>query len=101
MGENIKNLDEAVERVVSLARLNFSEDKLAEVIDNAKKVIQFVGELQTADVSEVAATSHPVPFDLMLRDDEAVQFESTEDIVSQYPESENGLVKVPKVIDGE
>ena len=101
MNDKEKDIGKAVERVVSLARLRFSDDKLSEVVENAKQVLRFVGELGSVDVTNVKPTSHAVPFDVMLREDAVVDFSSTEDIMSQAPERSGELIKVPKVIDSE
>lgn len=101
MKNNSKDIDAAVKRVVSLAHMNFGDEKRAEVVEKIETILNYVAQLNELNVENVEPTSHAVNFQALLREDVVVSSNTSDQIISQFPERYEKLVKVPKVIDGE
>ena len=89
---------EMVLRVAHLARLSFSEEELGKFSRQLSDIVGYVeklGELDTADVEPLGT-----PFELppSMREDEAVESMSTDDLLANAPGVKSGHFVVPKVI---
>lgn len=88
-----------VEKLAHLARLEISEDTIAEVSGSVSEVLKLVDQLKAADTEGVAPMAHPLDAEQVLRDDEVTESNQRECFQAIAPATENGLYLVPRVIE--
>ncbi len=89
---NIKD----VENLAELARIDLSEDEKQEILKDMGGILKYVEQIEEVEIGEVQT-------DYSLynawRGDEAVSREfSRELIIGQFPESQDGFLKVKKIL---
>ena len=90
---------EDVEHIAHLARLEVSDDEIAEYVAKLSGIIDFVaqlGELETADVEPMA---HPLDMIQRLREDLVTEQDQREALQNNATEVDDGYYIVPRVID--
>ena len=92
---------EEVERVVALARLTLSEAELDAMERDLANVLDYVATLEGVDTEGVPPTSHAIPLETPLRDDEPAEPLDPALAVANAPEASGSAFVVPKVIAGE
>lgn len=90
-----------VRHVARLARLQLSEDAVAQMQKELSKILEYVASLDALDVSGVAPTSHSVPMSTPLREDVVHDSLHRDEVLASAPKSESGGFAVPKVMEGE
>lgn len=90
---------EEVEHVATLARLALSPEEVEAMAAELGTILSYVDTLRELDVSHVPPTSHAVDLVCPLREDEPGESLSREEALSQAPDVEDGLFRVPKIID--
>ena len=88
-----------VEKLAHLARLDISEDTIAEVSRSVTEVLKLVDQLQAANTEGVAPMAHPLDAIQVLRADEVTETNEREQFQAIAPATEDGLYLVPKVIE--
>ena len=88
-----------VAHVAKLARLQLTEEetKLFEV--QIGHVLEYAQKLLALDTSGVAASAHAIPLFNVFREDEARDWLSAEEALSNAPRQANGLFVVTKVVE--
>lgn len=91
--------DEA-RRIAILARLGLSDAELEAMTGQLGSILDFVAVLQQADTSSVEATSQVTSLIDVLREDEVRPCGiSREQLLANAPATENGFVKVKRVLE--
>lgn len=88
-----------VRRVAQLARLRFSEDEERELADDLTRLLEYMDKLQEVDTSGVPPMTQVLEQTNALRPDEPEQRISQDDALRNAPETEDGCVRVPNVIE--
>jgi|SRR3989344_2737897 len=91
---------EELRKLASLARIEMQDDELEELRSQLGEIIGFVGEVQKADTSSVGEVSMPIQRNVFREDGlphEAGKF--THDIVVNFPDSNNGYLRVKKILE--
>ncbi len=88
-----------VEKLAHLARLEISDDTIAEVSKSVSEVIKLVDQLQAASTEGVEPMAHPQDALQILRSDEVTEGNVRDAFQAIAPATEDGLYLVPKVID--
>lgn len=91
--------EEQVKHVAKLAKLSFSDDELQEFTSQLGKIIDMVETLEEVDTQGVAFTSNVVETVNVLREDVAAEGWNRDELMRNVPESEDGFIKVPAIID--
>jgi aspartyl-tRNA(Asn)/glutamyl-tRNA(Gln) amidotransferase subunit C len=91
--------EEQVKHVANLAKLSFSQSELTDFTDQLGKIIDLVEQLEEVDTQGVAFTSNVNESINVMREDVAVPGTDREELMKNVPESENGYIKVPAIID--
>lgn len=86
-------------KLSKLARIAISEEDVDEVTGRLSKVLEFIDQLQSADVDGVEPMAHPLDAVQVLRADAVTEVDRREDFQKHAPAAEQGLFLVPKVID--
>ncbi len=92
---DIKTVDE----VAHLARLEFNDDAKAEILNDMKRMLQFVGKLNELDTSNVEPLIYMTDEVNVLREDHIEQTITQREALKNAPEKDSDYFKVPKVID--
>ncbi|MEG1503004.1 MAG: Asp-tRNA(Asn)/Glu-tRNA(Gln) amidotransferase subunit GatC [Enterococcus sp.] len=91
--------EEQVKHVAKLAKLSFSDDELAGFTDQLGKIIDMVEQLEAVDTEGVPFTSNVSASINVMREDVAAPGWSRDELMENVPESEDGFIKVPAIID--
>lgn len=90
-----------IKHVASLARLEFSDDELQKFTEQMDDIIKMANELEEVDTTNVEPTMQVVFEDTTFRDDEVVLGQTREELFKNVPETKDGLIKVPAILDKE
>lgn len=93
--------EEQVKHVAKLAKLSFSQEELHEFTSQLGKIIDMVETLEEVDTNGVPFTSNVGETINVMREDVATEGWSRKELMRNVPESENGYIKVPAIIDNE
>ena len=91
--------EEQAKHVAKLSKLTFSEDELSDFTNQLGKIIDMVELLGEVDTQGVPFTSNVTQSINVMREDVASPGTSREELMKNVPESENGYIKVPAIID--
>lgn len=91
--------EEQVKHVAKLAKLSFSDDELHEFTSQLGKIIDMVETLEKVDTEGVPFTSNVAETINVMREDIAAEGWNRQELMRNVPESEDGFIKVPAIID--
>lgn len=83
----------------SLARITLSESEEEKVGKELQDILTYIDTLNELDTTDVEAMSHSFPITNVLRKDEVKPSMSSDEIVANAPESQDGAFVVPKTVD--
>jgi aspartyl-tRNA(Asn)/glutamyl-tRNA(Gln) amidotransferase subunit C len=86
---------EQVLHVARLSRLRLSEEEIDTLTGELSTVLDHVDKLAEVDIEGVDPTSHVVPLENVLRDDEPRPSLDREVALSQAPDPHDGAFRVP------
>ena len=95
----MKISEEEVRHVAKLSKLSFSDEQTAEFATTLSKIVDMVELLNEVDTSGVAFTSNVADNVNRMREDKSVAGWNREELFKNVPEHEDGLIKVPAIID--
>lgn len=90
---------EEVKHVAHLAKLSFSDEHLASFTQQLDKIIGMVEMLDEVDTDGVVVTSNATGLINVMREDVAVPGTSRTELMKNAPESQDGFIKVPAIMD--
>lgn len=90
---------EDVQTIAHLARLDIPAESIPATAENLSAIIDFVGQLEAADVSQCQPMAHPLDLTQRLRPDQVSEENQREKFQACAPAVSEGLYLVPKVID--
>ncbi|HYM35971.1 MAG TPA: Asp-tRNA(Asn)/Glu-tRNA(Gln) amidotransferase subunit GatC [Steroidobacteraceae bacterium] len=89
-----------VANIAHLARLAITEQEMPQYLATLSKIINFVEQLNAADVANVEPMAHPLAGQVQrMRDDKPTEVEAHEKYQRNASRVEAGLYLVPKVIE--
>jgi len=91
--------EEQVKHVAKLAKLSFSDDELHEFTSQLGKIIEMVETLEEVDTTGVPFTSNVAETINVMREDVTTGGWDRDELMKNVPESEEGFIKVPAIID--
>ncbi len=89
-----------IRKVALLARLELSDVELDEQAKHFNDLLLQFDILQSVDVSGIEPTSHSIPLVNVLREDIARPSLSREQALANAPESRDGCIVVPRIVEG-
>ncbi|MGJ8723185.1 MAG: Asp-tRNA(Asn)/Glu-tRNA(Gln) amidotransferase subunit GatC [Roseibacillus sp.] len=89
----------ALKRIAELARLDLTEEELTTFEGQLTPILKHIDTLAALDVDGIEPTAHPTPVFDVLRPDIARSGLSPEAVLQNAPESAQGQIRVPKVVD--
>jgi aspartyl-tRNA(Asn)/glutamyl-tRNA(Gln) amidotransferase subunit C len=88
-----------VRYVAKLARINLTDAEAIAFQEQLGDVLAYAAKLREVDVSDVEASAHASPIFNVFRRDEARDWFTPEEALSNAPRQANGLFVVPKVVE--
>jgi aspartyl-tRNA(Asn)/glutamyl-tRNA(Gln) amidotransferase subunit C len=88
-----------VEHIAKLARLALSDEEKSLYARQLAKVIEYFDQLKSVDTEGVEPMAAAVPITNVLREDEVKPSPGCEIMLSNAPEREGNLFKVPKITE--
>lgn len=88
-----------VEHIAELSRLILDDSQKEQMRVHLEGVLEHFKTLDSADVSNVAATAHILDSVNVLREDVPTESFEREKLLSNAPESEDGAYVVPRAVD--
>ncbi|HEY5575280.1 MAG TPA: Asp-tRNA(Asn)/Glu-tRNA(Gln) amidotransferase subunit GatC [Clostridiaceae bacterium] len=88
-----------VDHVANLARLEFTETEKDSLIGDLNKVLGYIEKLNELNTEDEEIIINPYYIENRFREDEIEQSMKVEDVVANAPQSLEGYIVVPKVID--
>ncbi len=90
---------EEVLHIAHLARVAMSDADVAKFQEQLSDILTHFETLQALDTEGVEPTSHPLPLESVMRDDEVRPSLTHEDALANAPLAEDGLFRVRAVLE--
>ncbi len=90
---------EQVQHVANLARLKLSLEEEERFTRHLNDILLFFQQLNELDTQDVPPTSHVLDMNNVMREDEMRPSWPREDVLKNAPDHENGMFRVPAVIE--
>jgi aspartyl-tRNA(Asn)/glutamyl-tRNA(Gln) amidotransferase subunit C len=88
-----------VEYIAHLARLEVSDDEIADYVDKLSSIIDLVAQLGELDTEDVIPMAHPLDMSQRLRPDEVTETNQRDLYQRNGQVIGHGFYRVPKVIE--
>ncbi|MBF7129546.1 Asp-tRNA(Asn)/Glu-tRNA(Gln) amidotransferase subunit GatC [Pediococcus pentosaceus] len=88
-----------VEHVATLAKLKFNDEQLEKFTDQIEDIIDLVDTLNEVDTTNDEPTFNVTDQLNRMREDVAVRSNDKEALLANAPETENGFIRVPAILD--
>lgn len=89
----------AVDHIARLARLDLSDAERTRMRTELAQILGHAERIQSLDLDDVEPTSHSIPLSNVMRDDEVRPSLAPEEALRNAPETEDGRIKVPRIIE--
>lgn len=90
---------ETIQQVAHLARIELKADELEIISGQIRDVVDFIDQLKKADISDIKPTSHVLPVNNVLRNDNPGESLPVDTVLMNAPDREGNFFGVPKVIE--
>lgn len=90
---------EEVLHIAQLAHLGLSEDEVPKFQEQLSEILDHFEALRALDTEGVPPTSHPLPLESVMREDEVAPSLPVEDVLANAPNVEDGLFRVRAVLE--
>ena len=90
---------EDVRNIAQLARLQIDDSSLEQYASDLSNILALAEQMDAVDTSNVTPMAHPLDATQRLRPDLVTESDQREKFQAIAPDVENGLYRVPKVID--
>lgn len=91
--------EEDIKHVAKLAKLEISADEIEHFTDQMDRIIDMVEQLSELDTDNVPIMTHGMETYSVMREDEAVPGTNRDKLLKNVKRSQDGLVKVPAIMD--
>ena len=88
-----------VKKIAVLARLNLTEDEGARFQEEISAILSYIDSIKEVDVEGVEPTAHATLVTNVNRKDECGETQDVDTTMSNAPDAEDNMVRVPVVID--
>lgn len=85
--------------IANLAKLQVNEDEVDQYKQDLSRILEFVEQMNQADVDNIAPMAHPQEMMQPLREDAITETDQREKFQQIAPATQDGLYLVPKVIE--
>ena len=91
--------DETIEYVGILAKLELNEAEREAAKKDMARMLDYIDKLKELDTDHVEPMSHVFPLQNVFREDEVINGDESEKILSNAPEEQDNMFVVPKTFD--
>ena len=95
----IKITGDEVKKVAELARLELNEDEIQNHAEQLEKILEYIKQLEKINTENVPCTTRAIEVINVLRKDENIAYENSEELLELAPSREKKFFKVPKIIN--
>lgn len=95
----MKITKEEIKHVATLSRLEFKDEEIDQFTQQMDQIINMANTLGEVDTEGVSETVQVVDRDTVFRDDVAKHWQTRKELFSNVPETADGFIKVPVIID--
>ena len=95
----MKVTDELVDSVADLAQLAISGSEVVTVRDRMARVLELVEQMDSVDTDGIEPLANPLEGTQPLRLDAVTESDNREKLMSNAPQTEDGLFLVPRVVE--
>ena len=88
-----------VEHIAKLARIDLDEGELAYFSSQLSKIVAYIEKINQLESKDAPDTFSPHGQTNVYRDDKVVPFDNREGLIRIFPASEEGCIKIPRVLD--
>lgn len=92
---------EEFRKIVDQAKLKFSDEKYEAFTVQIEDMIKFAEELQAVDTENVQPTYYGNTVMNVMREDKPIQNDRTDELLANAPETKDGFIQVPVILDVE
>ena len=89
---------EELVHIAKLASLNIKDDEIEQYRGHIENILNFVADVNSADVNELDITIGANEKYNAFRKDEVVEFENTDGLIENAPTKDRNMFKIPKVL---
>jgi len=90
---------DTVKYVAHLARIELKTKEIEKLSGELKDILDFINKLNNADIHNISPTSHILPINNVLRDDQGQASLGCDEALKNAPSKEGNFFVVPKVIE--
>jgi aspartyl-tRNA(Asn)/glutamyl-tRNA(Gln) amidotransferase subunit C len=90
---------ESLLKLGKLAKLSIKDDKLESLSADLSSIVKFIDRLQEINTEEIEPTSNSLDQNLILREDIAININTSDEVLENAPEKDLNFYSVPKVIE--
>lgn len=90
---------QTVKKVAKLARLELTENEISQHTKQMEKIVKFVEKINQLDTEGIVPTAHVLDINNVSREDAAVNSSIRDELLKLAPESKDGFILVPRVIE--
>jgi len=87
-----------VDRIATLAKLEFNEEEKQELIQDMNRMLGFVDQLNNVDTEGVEPLIYMLGEETEMRKDVVIQSITQKEALENAPEKDTDFIKVPKVL---
>lgn len=91
--------EQEIAKIAHLSKLSLQGDELKNLTNDFNQILEFVGQIEQADIQEDITFDHPLDVKNVRRPDIPHKSVSIEDVRNLTPNFEAGFFVVPKVIE--
>ncbi|OFI49637.1 asparaginyl/glutamyl-tRNA amidotransferase subunit C [Floricoccus tropicus] len=95
-----KITEEEVRHVANLSKLEFDDQEVTAYAEQLGKIIEMIDLLNEVDTEGVEFTSNVANNTNFMREDVSTPGWNRDELMRNVPESEDGFIKVPAILDG-
>ena len=88
-----------VKKVAQLARLELNESEIQHHAEQLEKILDYIKQLEKINTDNIEGTTRAIEVVNVLRKDEKLDYENSEELLDLAPSRENKFFKVPKIIN--
>lgn len=88
-----------IEYIAQLARLEIDVDEIPDYQSKLGQIIEFIAELEQAEIGDLLPMAHPLAMSQRLRPDEVTEVNERERLQANASETSEGFYVVPRVLE--
>lgn len=87
-----------VSYIAQLARLELTQEEISRFAGQLKQILDHAEKISLLELDELKPTTHPMTITNVYREDKTWESLSQEEALSNAPDKESGMFKVPRII---